>query len=180
MSNGKGGKDEGMSPRTKKLLFAAGALAVAVGIAIICFNIFGAQRTAKNTLEGYFKALYCDTLIREMQPYLVEAIRDQAYNDYTFFGQTVQIMRQLQIEKENIVGSDMTLSVKVTKEEAGTAAALNSAASAYGANAVMDVSYTVTFKGQLGSADYTGIARLVKIAGKWYLTEYSLPMEPVQ
>ena len=167
----------GMSGKTKKLLLAAAAVAVILGIALLYFTLVGSQRTTKSTLEGYFKALYLDTMIREMQPYLVEAIRDQAYNDYTFFGQTVQILREFQMEKEGVVGENMDLSVKVDKEESGTSAALNSASQAYGATSVMDVSYTVTFTGDKGSADYTGIARLVRISGKWYLTEYSLPME---
>lgn len=164
----------------KKIIIIAAAVILAAAIAVtLCVNIFGSQRTVKSTLEGYFTSFYVDTLIKEMTPYLVEDIRELCFNEFTAFGTTANYLLECKYEKEAIVGENMTLSVIVNKEEGGTSTALKSASDSYGASALMDVTFTVVFEGDKGTADFTGIARLVKVSGKWYLTEYNLPLEQV-
>lgn len=160
-------------------VIAAAVILIAIAV-IIGINMFGSQRTPKSTLEGYFNALYCETMIKHMTPYLVDDIQQICYDDFTFYGQSVGILKAYQEEKAEIVGPDFTLSVRIDNEETGSSAALSSAAKSYGASALMDVSFTVTFEGEQGTADFTGIARLVKVSGKWYLTEYNLPLERVE
>ncbi|MEA4920102.1 MAG: hypothetical protein VB078_04195 [Clostridiaceae bacterium] len=150
-------------------------LVIVIG-ALIAYNMFGSQANPQNTLEGYFTALYSETRIRNMQPYLVDDIRQMCYDDFTFYGTSIGILQACQQEKMAAVGGEFTLSVKVDKETSGSSTALKAARKSYGASALVDVDFTATFKGPDGSADFTGIARLVKISGKWYLTEYNLPL----
>lgn len=161
---------------SKTVMIVAAVLVLAIIVAVVCFNLFGSQKTAKNTLEGYFTALYCETRINNMTPFLVEGIRELCYNDFTLNGTRIEILRAYQNEKIELVGENMSLSVKINKEEQGSASALGAASKSYGATSLVDVTFTVTFKGDQGTADFTGIARLVKVSGKWYLTEYNLPL----
>jgi len=163
--------------RKKLILIICAVLLVAAIVTIVLVNIFGSQRTVKSTLEGYLNALYGECLIKHMTPFLVEDIRQICYDEFTFYGTTANLLLAYQQEKAEIVGDNLEVSIIINKEEAGTAAALKSASSSYGASALMDVTFTAVFKGDNGQADFTGIARLVKVSGKWYLTEYNLPLK---
>ncbi|MBR4874867.1 MAG: hypothetical protein IKU27_09360 [Clostridia bacterium] len=145
------------------------ALAVVLGI-----QMFGEMTTPAKTVEGYLTSLYAETRIRNMQEYLVDDIKDMCYNEYTLYGQSLMYMQDLQRQKAELVGEPFTISVKVDAEASASASALKSAASTYGANQLRDVSFTATFEGPDGTADFGGIARVAQIGGKWYLTEYNL------
>lgn len=159
------------------LLLGAAAAAIVIVLAVVLGrSFFGEMTTPKKTVEGYLTSLYCDTKIRDMQTYLVEDIRETCYNDFTFYGQSIAILQEYQREKWEVVGEPFTLSVHIDNEASTSSTALKAAASAYGATQLRDVTFTVTFDGPDGTADFTGIARVAQIDGKWYLTEYNLPL----
>ena len=160
-----------------RIIIAVAAAALVLAICVsVGYSLLGEQTSTQKTLEGYLDALYCQTLINEMTPYLVEDIQQICYNDLTLYGSTANLLLMMKQEKTDLVGEDMTLSVKADKEETASSTALSSASEAYGATQLRDVSFTVTCEGSEGSADFTGIARLAKVSGKWYLTEYDLPL----
>ena len=164
-------------PSRTFLLMAAAAFVIVLVLAVVLGrSFFGEMATPKKTIEGYMTALYRDTKIRDMQSYLVEDIRETCYNDFTFYGQSIAILQEYQREKWETVGQPFTISVHIDNEASTSSTALKAAADAYGATQLRDVTFTVTFDGPDSTADFTGIARVAQIGGKWYLTEYNLPL----
>ncbi len=158
----------------KVLLSSIAALTVLVLGIVLGIQMFGEMTTPAKTIEGYLNSLYSKTMIREMQGYLVEDIQQMCFDEYTLYGQSVIYMQDLQRQKAELVGLPLTVSVKVDAEASASPAALKTAAANYGANQLRDVSFTATFEGPDGTADFGGIARVAQISGKWYLTEYNL------
>ena len=169
-------KNESKKINLKLLLGGIAAVTViALGI-VLGMQAFGEMTTPAKTIEGYLNALYGKTMIREMQGYLVEDIQQMCFDEYTLYGQSVIYMQDLQHKKAELVGMPFTVSVKVDNEASASPAALKTAASTYGANQLRDVSFTATFEGPDGTADFGGIVRVAQIDGKWYLTEYNIAL----
>lgn len=169
-------KTEGKKINPKLIMGGIAALLVIALGAVLGFQFFGEMTTPQKTIEGYLNALYADTLIRDMQGYLVEDIKELCYNEYTLFGQSIIYMKDLQDQKAQLVGGGFTVSVKVDEETSASAAALKTARTTYGANQLRDVEFTATFEGPDGTADFGGIVRVAQIDGKWYLTEYNIAL----
>ncbi len=153
----------------------AAVVVIALGV-VLGLQFFGEMTTPQKTIEGYLNSLYVNTMIREMQGYLVDDIKDLCFDEYTIFGQTVAYMQDLQIAKARQVGGGFTVSVKVDEETTASATALKAARTSYGATQLRDVEFTATFEGPDGTADFGGIVRVAQIDGKWYLTEYNIAL----
>ena len=153
----------------------AAVVVIALGV-VLGMQFFGEMTTPQKTIEGYLNSLYANTMIREMQPYLVEDIRDLCFDEYTLFGQSIIYMQDLQRQKAELVGGGFTVSVKIDEETSASATALKTARTTYGATQLRDVEFTATFEGPDGTADFAGIVRVAQIDGKWYLTEYNIAL----
>lgn len=160
-----------------KMIIAGIAAVVVIAMGVVLgIQFFGEMTTPQKTIEGYLTSLYCNTMIREMQEYLVDDIKDLCYDEYTVFGQTVAYMQDLQHGKAPGVGLPYTISVNVDEETSASATAVKNARTTYGANQLRDVEFTATFSGPDGSRDFGGVARVAQIDGKWYLTEYNIAL----
>lgn len=151
-------------------------LVIAMGV-VLGTQFFGEMATPAKSIEGYLTSLYANTMIRDMQSYLVEDIQDLCYDEYTIFGQSLIYMQDLQRAKYELVGEPFTVSVKVDDETTASATALKNARTTYGATQLRDVEFTATFEGPDGTADFAGIVRVAQIDNKWYLTEYNIALE---
>ena len=59
-----------------RIIIAVAAAALVLAICVsVGYGLLGEQTSTQKTLEGYLDALYCQTLINEMTPYLVEDIQ---------------------------------------------------------------------------------------------------------
>lgn len=159
-----------------RLMMGAAAVLLAIVIGVVGMPLMGERGTPAKTLEGYLTALYCDTKIVDMKSFLIEDIQQACYDNYTYYGTSIAIMQEMRFGKMQETGGDFTVSVKTEKETACSGTALKAMAQTYDVTSLMDVTFTVTFKGPEASVEYDAIARLAKIDNEWLLTEFDIPM----
>ena len=167
----------------KKILILAGAAAalLIVGVVAVILLAGRGRATVKGTLEEYFGTMYTTNGkgFDEMTDCFAPDLQETWYNSMTLQGMNFSQLVNWRLEATEQVGDNARLTAKVSETANDSATDLVAMRQTYAeAQAVCEVIFQLEITGDTGSLTTHGAVGMVKLDGKWYFTNTSIPMTP--
>ena len=153
---------------------------VAILAAILLLpSLYGEQASAEKVLGKFYSGLYGGNF-DEMPKCLPEELRDTFTAGATLGGIGTNIYTSYVEDMQKQVGENVTVSVKVTKDQSGGASSLNQYQSSFSkVSEVNQVSFEVTCKGDSGKVTQAGTVDMVKVGKNWYMSTYNVELSKI-
>lgn len=154
----------------------AAAAAVIVVLAIVIFRLaFGGGGGVQDVLQRYYENLYRGGDVDEMSLCFPEGAERDEFQLLFTMGGVSNMTTSYHMQAVEWVGENVKVKVSLVAQKKPSSTALNEARAENPAvESVSDVTFDVVLTGDSGSRAQRGDTRLVKIGGRWYLTDFNI------
>lgn len=162
-----------MTMKTKRILFSVAAVLVTVAIILFAVLSTTGRGGEKATLQQLYEGMYTtggggmpgviDTVLPSLQ--------QEYYDSLTMGGTNFGQLAMWQSEANSMVGTDVTVAVKILQRDEDNASNLNAAQATYGSDveAYHPVAFQLTLSGETDTRELVGVLPMARVQGKWYV-----------
>lgn len=173
-----------MGGRTRTLLWTGILLGVLIaGIVAVAVVTNTGDASPAGMLEGYYRAMYTADGggMEDVVSYLAPKIRQETLDELTVGGTTGSQLALWRTDAAMLVGDNIRVKVKLLETREGTAVQLQAIRETYaGAESFLLCSFRLTLSGSEGEQSFVGVAPLLQLDGKWYLTAKSITLSRME
>lgn len=177
-------KERQTGGRARPMLWTGILLCVLIaGIVAVAVVTNTGDASPAGMLEGYYRAMYTADGggMEDVVSYLAPKIRQETLDELTVGGTTGSQLALWRTDAAMLVGDNIRVKVKLLETREGTAAQLQTIRETYaGAESFLLCSFRLTLSGSEGEQSFVGVAPLLQLDGKWYLTAKSITLSRME
>ena len=157
----------------RRLKWIGGISAAAVVLVLIAAVVWGVgQGNEQDVLTRYYAAMYQEGGSLEDVTACITPSRQQSfYNELTSGGTNFRVLAQWRADAMSLVGENVKVRVDVLDKSRAASGDLNTVRQTYPeAEEYRAVSFRLTLSGDSDTRTLTGVAAMLRVKGKWYLS----------